>query len=168
MVELKLWYLSLPKHVNLPDGISYSGVRDQQAELIWREHGTKAEGMKPGLHDLTPPNFRDTISANLLVHANFHGIHKIDQSKGSDRLLREPTLRYMSAPDGIALVRLPEDTHVYNVALSVGDNGPRLYYMLRWLQSPTQPSSYSQSELVGAGARISEPQSTFEESWVVN
>ena len=45
--KLKLWYLSLPKHANLPDGIPYNGIREQGAEKVWREHGLHQNLQKP-------------------------------------------------------------------------------------------------------------------------
>lgn len=153
MAEFKLWWLSLPEHANIPDGVVITRNHEEEADRMWAEYGSKAEEMKVGLHDLTPPTLKDVIVAHLLVHDNFHGMHKIDDTDGRVRLLRESTLQYMSSPGSIPVVRLPEDTYEHNAAFKMGDAAPRLYYILRWLQLPDQPIARSQRELVSVGVR---------------
>ena len=127
----RLWWLSLPKHANLPNGVPYN---QKAADIMWGEFGSDAEEMKPGSHDLTPPTLRGLISTRLLVQGNFHGIHKIRQ------------------PNGILIIRLPENTRQFNLYFSVDDAPARLYYMLRWFQSPTQEIEHYQTERETVGA----------------
>lgn len=154
MVEVRLWYLSLPKHADMPDGMQAEITDNQTIVEMWKKYAQKAEQMNRGLHDLTPPTLRDDILASLLVHDNFHGIHKLDQKIGARAILeRESTLKYMTETDTSLVVRIPEDLHAYNVFITRPGDFPRLYYMLRWLQSPTQDIVSHQRELVGAGIR---------------
>ncbi len=108
--------------------------------------------MKPGLHELTPPTLGSIITANLLVHDDFTGAHKIDYSNGKLRLHREPTHKYMSVDDGIDLVMIPEQERRHDVAFFSVEGPIVLYYMLRWVVSPGLNVSLHQRELVGAGA----------------
>ncbi len=152
MVELRLWYLSLPKHASMPDGVEVGITEEKTVIETWKKYAKAAEQMNRGLHDLTPPAFRDALLTSLLVHDNFHGIHKVDQLNGARAILeKESTLKYMTSTDTSTIVRIPEDLHAYNVFITRPGDSPRLYYMLRWLQSPTQDIVSYQRELVGAG-----------------
>ncbi len=158
MVEHRLWYLSLSKHAGLPDGVDVKGP-EQSPNKLWERFAAQAEKMEVGTHDLTPPTLVGKLSAFLLVHANFHGIHKVDDSSGRAKFERESALRFMtsSAGPGIrghTVVRLPEDTPMINVSFSVNGAPSRLYYMLRWLESPLQDIRVLQREFVGARVGI--------------
>lgn len=151
MVELRLWHLSLHKHAGIPDGIQVSDGTVQEADRIWEIYGQNAEEMIAGTHDLTPPRLMGVVATNLLVHDNHHGMHKIDLSSGRAGLLWEPPLKYSSSPGKLLWLRLPEDTHIHNTAFTIDDAPPRLYYILRWCQNPTQITDNPKRELVGAG-----------------
>lgn len=155
MAEERIWHLSLPKHANMSDGIPFDNNHNE-AEDIWRQYASQAEQMRPGKHLLTPPRFSAILSTELMVWKdNFHGLHKIDDPGLRIRLSGNSLVKYMSDTRG-KIVMIPEGMNALNVAV-VSEETTRLYYMLRWLVSPTQNTGSAREELIGAGARRSEP-----------